>query len=161
MTVIDRLRKAFESRVRPSKVHSEQVNNQEMISVEYFLEGLYEGKVDKALLQENHDAIYWLSPDAFCYYLPRIIEVSLYEGLDDLIAVEAIISMLDRSPSPEFWDDFFLSRFTLLSYQECESMQSWVLFLLENTTIVYNSDSLARAFDTLQVLKFREPLKTS
>ncbi|MEZ5496154.1 MAG: hypothetical protein R3F25_04910 [Gammaproteobacteria bacterium] len=64
-------------------------------------------EIDCEFLQVSYDIIFHLSPDAFHYYLPGICCAGLREDNKDLLVFHSIITMLDRSPVPEYWDDFF------------------------------------------------------
>jgi len=63
--------------------------------------------------------------------------------------------MLDRSPDPATWDDFFVPRWTQLTPAECEATQAWILWLSSFGESSYFENSLDRAFDTLELLKQR------
>jgi hypothetical protein len=64
---------------------------------------------------DNSDAVFWFAPEAICYYLPGLPPASLREDRLDANACDALIGMLDRSPEPACWGDFFAPRWTLLS----------------------------------------------
>lgn len=102
--------------------------------------------------EKYFDVTSWFSPEAFCYYLPSIIKVSIEEHQPNLIVVDSIIWALDRSPRTESWDELFLQRWPLLSIDECRSIQEWVFWLssFSNSNLV--DDSLARAVETLELL---------
>lgn len=150
MNLLNDLMSAFSHRVRPVTL-CERERLEEIKTVEIFVQALLE-KLDVALIQEHYDAIFWLTPEAFCYFLPRLIELTIKENVTELLAVDAIISMLDRSPRKEYWDDFFLSRWALLTPTECESLQKWILWLLVDGNCE-GREKLDRAFDTLELLK--------
>lgn len=52
--------------------------------------------------------IFWLAPEAFCYYLPGIFSAGIKENKPWLVVNQSLVDMLDRSPDPDAWDDFFL-----------------------------------------------------
>jgi hypothetical protein len=66
--------------------------------------------------------------------------------------------MLDRSPDPNSWDEFFIARWPLLTARECEATQAWILWLSSFDDGSYSEIALARAFDTLELLKERRRL---
>jgi len=104
-------------------------------------------------LEAHYEGIYWLSPEAFCYFLPRIISAGIRENKPDLMIYNSIIEMLDRSPDPSSWDRFFIDRWTMLSSIECEAVQEWVLWLADNVSNTYYENSFNRAFESLELLK--------
>jgi hypothetical protein len=111
--------------------------------------------VTGAQLERYFEAIFWLTPEAFCYYLPGIFAAGIRENKPWLIVNHSLINMLDRSPDPDSWDDFFLARWTRLTVRECEAAQSWVLWLSSWESSSYPEIALTRAFDTLELLKGR------
>lgn len=104
-------------------------------------------------LEKYYEAIYWLSPEAFCYYLPGIMLAGIRENEPNLLINYSIIRMIDRTPDPSFWDDFFLKRWPLLTQNECGAVQEWVLWLSSFDKDSFDDMSLSRAFDTLELLK--------
>jgi len=104
-------------------------------------------------LEKHFDAIFWFSPEAFCYYLPGIFSAGIKENKPWLIVNHSLINMLDRSPDPGSWDDFFVARWPKLTASECEATQAWILWLSSCEDSSYGEIALARAFDTLELLK--------
>jgi len=51
-------------------------------------------------------------------------------------AYDSLIGLLDHSPEPDFWDDFFLPRCKLLTTAEIEAVAAWVCWL---QATVFNS----------------------
>lgn len=111
--------------------------------------------VTGAQLEKHFEAISWFTPEAFCYYLPGIFSAGINEDKPWLIVNHSLISMLDRSPDPGLWDDFFLVRWPLLTAEECGATQEWILWLSSFENGSFSEDSLSRAFDTLDLLKQR------
>jgi hypothetical protein len=105
-------------------------------------------------LEKHFEAIFWFSPEAFCYYLPGILTAGIKENKPGLIVNQSLINMLDRSPDPASWDEFFVARWPQLTAGECEAIQHWILWLSSIEERSADS-SLARGFDTLELLKRR------
>lgn len=110
--------------------------------------------------QEHSSAIYFFVPDAFAYYLPSVMVLSLQNPVEDLSVADAVISYLDCSPDPEGWTDGLASRFLLLNRAELDVLKEWLLQLCEYEP--YRGYGLAasgpgekfgRAFDTLDLLQ--------
>ena len=57
-------------------------------------------------LEKHFEAIFWFTPEAFCYYLPGILSAGIQENKPGLIVNQSLVNMLDRSPDPTSWDDF-------------------------------------------------------
>jgi hypothetical protein len=106
-------------------------------------------------LEKYFDAISWFTPEAFCYYLPGIFTAGINEKKPWLIVNHSLVNMLDRSLDVASWDDFFFARWSQLTTRECEATQEWILWLSSFEDTSYSEVSLARAFDTLDVLKER------
>lgn len=106
-------------------------------------------------LEKHFEAIFWFTPEAFCYYLPGIFTVGIQENKPWLIVNHSLVNMLDRSTDPSSWDDFFVARWSQLTARECEATQGWVLWLSSFNDSSYSESSLARAFDTLDLLRQR------
>jgi hypothetical protein len=105
-------------------------------------------------LEKHFDAIFWFTPEAFCYYLPGIFTAGITERKPWLIVNQSLVNMLDRSPDPLSWDDFFYARWSQLTASECEATQAWILWL-SSFDVQDEESSLARAFDTLELLAKR------
>ena len=93
------------------------------------------------LVERAADAVFWFSPAAFCYYLPGFMLAGIRENRTDSNAYDALIGMLDRSPEPDYWDEFFLPRWTALSVAEIEAVSAWVEWLADR-----EPDLLDRAY---------------
>lgn len=152
MIEIEEIRDAFSHRERPSVItipgHS--------LTTEYEDADAFQGKawidVRCSDLDKHMDAVHGFSPQAFCYFLPGIYCAGIGEQRPDLLVNQALIGMLDRGNSPTSWDDFFSSRWPLLSRKECKASQSWVLWLADAAPSCFSDASLSRAFDTLELL---------
>jgi hypothetical protein len=152
MKIINSIKKAFENRSSFKVISLRQQLPEEISELKYFLnKDPYE--LTGESLELYFEAINWFSPDAFCYFLPGIIITSIREK-SDLLMCDSIIYMLDRSPNIEYWDDYFIERWSLLTRQECDAVQSWLLWLLDNS-ISYDGITIDRAFETLELLKSR------
>ncbi|WP_156829853.1 hypothetical protein [Methylovulum miyakonense] len=102
--------------------------------------------------EKNFDVISLFSPEAFCYYLPGVYKASIEENLANLIVVSNIIDSLDRSPTPEWWDDWFLKRWPLLTLPEYKVTQDWIWWLSSFKNSQFSDDSLMRALHTIELL---------
>jgi hypothetical protein len=106
-------------------------------------------------LEKHFEAIFWFTPEAFCYYLPGIFSAGIKENKPWLIVYHSLVNMLDRSLDRDSWDDFFFARWSQLTARECEAAQAWLLWLSSCEDSSYSESSLARAFDTLEALRQR------
>jgi hypothetical protein len=152
---LDLINQAFAKRAPPSVLtDSMQLTDREYAEV-MSIEGLSWQEVTFDQIARCPDAVFWFSPEAFCYYLPGILAAGLREVRWDSNAYDSLIGCLDRSPEPEYWDDFFLPRWPLLSVEEIEAVAAWVrwLALVEPDEIYRNLHE--RAQDTLTLLKWR------
>jgi hypothetical protein len=154
MTLNEIIGSAFEQRTKPRNV----VPRWYPTTNEYEEARQYNGKdwreLDAAFLKKNSDAIYAFTPEAFCYYLPAYLIAGMGRGQDATFLAGLVVGMLDRSPNPDFWDEFFLTRWCALREQECLAVQEWLVYLSESAE-GRDADDLSRSFDTMQLLAQR------
>lgn len=146
--------RAFKDRKPPSLLtDSMQLSDWEYEEVMSF-QGKKWTDVDFELVERCPDAVFWFSPEAFCYYLPGILSAGLRETRWDSNAYASIIGLLDRSPESEYWDDFFLPRWPLLSVEELDAVVVWVDWLESVQPDAYHENTYQRVRDTLTILKW-------
>lgn len=146
---------AFADRPRPTiMTDSLQLSDVEYAEVMSF-DGLAWRDVTFEQAQAQADAVFWFAPEAFCYYLPGLLAAGLKAGRTDTNAYDALIGMLDRSPEPDWWDDFFRPRWTLLGAAELDAVAGWVEWLQAVLPDAFHANSYQRALGTLDLLKAR------
>ncbi|MGI9433611.1 MAG: hypothetical protein ACR2Q4_02070 [Geminicoccaceae bacterium] len=106
------------------------------------------------LIERSADAVFWFAPEAFCYYLPGFLSAGLRENRTDTNAYDALVGMLDRSPEPACWDDFFLPRWTSLSVSEIDAVSAWARWLASVAPDLAGADIAERVQDTLMLLRW-------
>lgn len=154
-TALQRIEAAFADRAPPSVMtDSTQLSEGEEREVMSFA-GTRWQQVGFAQVEQYSDAVFWFAPEAFCYYLPGILAAGLREGRWDCNAYNSLIGMLDRSPEPDYWDDFFLPRWTLLSAAEAEAVAAWAGWLAAVEPAAFHANTHARVQDTLRLLAER------
>ncbi len=154
-SLLNALSEAFGERRRPETlIGSDQLSKDELAEVMSF-SGKHWSEVTCETLAENHGAVFWFSPEAFCFYLPGILSCGVAAERPDLLAYDAILGMLDRSPEPAYWDDFFLARWPLLGVEECAACQAWLRWLASVGADLHRESSVFRALETLDLLKTR------
>lgn len=109
-------------------------------------QGLDPFSITTAFLRQHYAAVYYFSPEAFCYFLPGILSAGIRESEPDLLVYDALVASLDRSPEPEWWDGWFLDRWPHLTSAECEAVQSWLLWLTEFDNLEYYVNTLDRGW---------------
>jgi hypothetical protein len=105
----------------------------------------------RRLLQQPASALSAFVPEAFRYYLPSVLTLTI-GGLKGLIAAESLISILDRMPVPHYWDNFLTSRLLGLEPKEYEAIRQWLLSL-SGTEDGHLEDQLVRAYETVDLLE--------
>jgi hypothetical protein len=110
--------------------------------------------------QEHTAAITFFSQNAFAYYLPSILILSIQNPMELLDPAESLIWELDRSPCKESWDDHFIKRFQELRSEEYEVIKEWLLQICEYTpykgwgnAASGPGDTFGRAYDTIDLLQ--------
>jgi hypothetical protein len=152
-TALELITNAFSNRVPPLVLtDSMQLTDCEYTEVMSY-QGLGWQDVTFAQVKQNPDAVFWFSPEAFCYYLPGILAPGLRENRWDSNAYDSLIGCLDRSPVPDYWDDFFLPRWPLLSAQEIDAVAAWVKWLAIVQPDEIYGNVYERVQDTLNLLK--------
>lgn len=147
------LNEAFAGRTPPSVMSdSRQLSDVEYDEVMSF-EGVRWQEIPFDQVERNADAVFWFSPEAFCYYLPGLLAAGLRDNRWDSNAYDALIHMLDRSPEPDNWDDFFRPRWTLLSDAELEAVRAWVRWFESVQPDAFHDNTYERADDTLTLLQ--------
>ena len=155
-TALGLIEAAFAHRARPEAMtDSLQLSDVEYAEVMAF-ENLAWQEVTFEQVEVNADAVFWFAPEAFCYYLPGFLKAGLKEGRLDSNAYDALIGMLDRSPEPDYWDDFFRPRWTLLSAAELDAVAAWVRWFAAVQPDAFHDNSHERALATLGLLKARQ-----
>ncbi len=152
LTLID---DAFAGRMPPAAMS----DSLQLSDVEYDEVMSFEGKKwpDVAFdqVEKNADAVFWFAPEAFCYYLPGFLDAGLKADRRDSNAYDALIGMLDRSPEPDYWDDFFAPRWTLLSVAEIEAVRAWLRWFAAVEPGVFRGNTFERVDGTLTLLRLR------
>jgi hypothetical protein len=118
-------------------------------------EGLKWQDVTLTLVEDAPGAVFWFSPEAFCYYLPGVLSAGLRSGRSDLLYFDSLIGCLDHSPEPAYWDDFFYPRFTLLSPEEIDAVSAWALWMELIEPDGYHEFTYLRVQGTLDLLRQR------
>ncbi|SRR5258708_37068099 len=111
--------------------------------------------------QQRSSAAIFLSREAFPYYLPSLLILTIQNPNSyPEMAVDSIIFALDRSPNVEGWDEGLTRRFLGLKAEEFEAIKEWLLFVCENVPHFSYGDAASgpgetfgRAFDTIDLLQ--------
>ena len=155
MTISDEIELAFSWRSKPDVLVSKTTkSNTEIAEVEHFSRMTWH-EITCDDLKSNRDAIHHFSSEAFCYFLPGIMQAGINCYNRDLLVYDSLIAVLDRSPGHENWDSHFESRWTLLTIQECTAVQSWIVWLSDGLDCHY-SNTYDRCLDTLELLKAKK-----
>lgn len=153
MELVRQIEDAFAHRQKPRDVVPRKYPGTD----EYADAGHFEGKewkaVDLNLIMRNQDAIYAFTPQAFLYYLPAFLTVPVLENRPELLTNQAIVTMLDRSPNTEFWDQFFVDRFSVLTDQELSALEGWILWLTDSGSGYFSDESLSQSLPTIDLLR--------
>ncbi|MBN3726532.1 hypothetical protein [Burkholderia sp. Ac-20379] len=151
--LVELIKTAFENRTKPISVIAPDTPNTHDVYEALHFQGM---SWDAPSAQEWHDfsdALSRFSTEAFCYYLAGILCLTIKEGEIDLEVVNHIIESLDRSPTPEYWDGYFLSRWPALSRMECDAVAEWIIWLSQEPDNPFSDDSLMRAYESMALVK--------
>ena len=106
-------------------------------------------------IERYPDAVFWLSPEAFRYYLPGFLVAGLRESRWDSNAYDSLIGMLNRSADPNLWDNFFLPRWPPLTVAEVEAVAAWAEWLQAVQPHGFRGNTYERVQTTLALLRQR------
>lgn len=143
---------AFGWRHRPNKkTDSTELTEDELISLNEIWKFNW-SEIPDEVWECHSDALSWLSPLAFCYYLPGALTYVLHKnGFDGFIASRIGI-FLDRTPELDLWDDFFIDRWSELTLDELKAIEMWLQWFCDRTSI-FDEVSLIRMLLTIEILK--------
>lgn len=152
---LEKISRAFAERSAPSVMtDSKQLSDAEYEEVMSF-HGMRWQDVTFEHVQRCPDAVFWFGPEAFCYYLPGMLSAGLKENRNDTNAYDSLIGCLDRSPEPDYWDDFFRPRWPLLTAAEVDAVAAWAQWLEIFEPDAYHPNTYERVQDTLTLLKWK------
>ncbi len=104
---------------------------------------------------EYGDAFFGLTPDAFVYFLPSILTLSLDRSHGPPAAADALIMALDTSADPDIWPEWFAQRFGLLTASELAALKDWSVHYLAGAAKGEGSE-FARVQNTLAMLELSQ-----
>lgn len=152
MSLLAIINDAFQWRKRPAQFAELVKLSEDELSELSAITCLEWTEVTAEIWEKNFDVISILSPEAYCYYLPGVMKASVEDGYSNLVVVSNVIAELDRSPTPEWWDDFFLSHWPKFTVPEYKAIQEWIFWLSSLENSPYTDDSLDRALETINLL---------
>lgn len=112
---------------------------------------------DAEFWERNFELLSFLSPSAFCYYLPGMMVAAMEVGAQGIVVAHHLLSMLDRTPDPELWDDRFIARWCNLNRGELHAVVQWIDFLFNGECSILDETSQIRMMLTLDQLISRCP----
>jgi hypothetical protein len=142
---------AFAQRQRPKTVTTITVNSELRDDALHF-DGMDWSQVVAEDWRHWSDAISGFTPDAFLYFLPSLLIVSLDKSNLPLVAADVLISLLATSADPEIWHEHFSKRFQKLSLLELKALKDWTYIYLEGEPTTEGSD-FARVQETIVLLE--------
>ena len=152
LALLGNIESAFGTRKKPDKLLSGTMSADEIGEVSYIAEKTWR-ELSSNIWEDNFEAIYWLSPNAFCYYLPGILYTSINEHNPDLLVINSIINMLNRSTDSSNWDEFFSNRWLLLKDAEIDVVSEWIVWLSDSG--VFDDITLTKCLDCLENIRHR------
>jgi hypothetical protein len=149
MLTLAEIRAAFATREKPASLVSNGRGDTLELDARHFQDLSWE-EVSFADWRDYSDAVAGMNADAFCYFLPSIMSLSL-GGLDGAALVgDNLIGLLDTSSDPHLWHEFFVERFQKLNADELEALQKWVCVIADD---ISDAVTLQRVNDTVHMLR--------
>lgn len=155
MNTIEKIERAFSEREKPLSLSGAQSIDPEDMQEIRFFQGKQWDELTSEMLESRDALFYHSSGEAFCYYLPGILTCGIKENNPHISIYDSIVSSLDRTPNPDYWDDFFLERWPKLLRAELDAVESWVFWLSDYPDWSAREHSLSRTVDTLSLLQAR------
>jgi len=69
------------------------------------------------------------------------------------MAADSLFCVIDRSPTPCWWDDFLTERLLGLEVEAYEAIKAWVLGFSGQTCPYCDEDGLMRSYETIELLQ--------
>jgi hypothetical protein len=162
MELIEKIENAFAHRRIPTEVVEMEDRLQIDSDVEEALwfAGRNWREITRDDWEKHNCAVFFLSNEAFAYYLPSLLSLTVRdpEHPPDLV-VDSLIHLLDRTPDVSQWDLAFASRFLRFSKEEYAVLKEWLVFASEIPSLngygISGSgpgDRFGRAFDNVNLL---------
>lgn len=107
--------------------------------------------ISAGLLKQHYDAFFYLTPEAFRYYLAGLLDAQL-RGEDVGLAIDAALDQLIRSPDYDNWDDFFCSRWMGFNSNQLEIIEEICIWLADNGFFPTQDWERERISETLKIL---------
>ncbi|MBC5768724.1 hypothetical protein [Ramlibacter albus] len=151
MTLRAQIEKAFAHRAMPANV----VEPRTAVTPEQRDALWFIGRDWRAVVwqdwERHPDAFYTFVPKAFAFYLPSVL-IGALDAPNGLLAAEALVGVLDRSPAISNWDLFLRTRLLGLMAGEYDALKAW---LLARSALPAAEDdaSLGRAYRTVEMLE--------
>jgi hypothetical protein len=162
MNLAEKIEEAFDSRPKPVQVGL----GDEVLQLDSDVEEAqwFAGRDWRSITWEDWEkhpvAIRFFSKEAFAYFLPSVLVLSLHDPKNALDAARSVIRDLDRSPDPNEWDPRFKDRYLDFNVEVYELLKEWLLQVCEY--IPYKGwgisasgpgDRFGRAYDTVDLLQ--------
>lgn len=133
MTLIEKICQAFAGREMPERVSDHTYIDCDVEDALWFA-----GKKWQEATWEDWkhhtSAMTFFNKQAFAYYLPSLLILTLQHPNESLLVVDSVLGTLDtldRSPSKEGWNDLFIEHFVGLRNEEYEVLKEWLLAICE------------------------------
>lgn len=162
MKLTEKIERAFAARPKPAQVRLADDVLQLDSDVEESL--WFSGRDWHGLTwkdwQDHSSAIFFFDPEAFAYYLPSMLLLSVENPGESLTVADSLISQLDRSPDVEGWTEGFAGHFLELNPAELDVLKEWLLQVCEyapykrwGIAASGPGDTFGRAYDTVDLLQ--------
>jgi len=106
---------------------------------------------------KHGDAVFRFTHEAFAYYLPSLLKISIEAPDKWLNAASAIVTLLESGSALENWGYSHKSGFVGFSCDEFAIIREWLLFFQDRETYnePYGTERVNRALGTLRILQDR------
>ena len=148
--LLHKLKNAFRERKKSKKYIYDNFICDEREEIESIINKNWD-ELTSDILEKNFEVLNWLFPEDFCYYIAGVIYVSINENNPELLVINSIINMLDRSCNLSYWDENFSKRWTLFNNSELDVIYEWIIWLSSHK--IYDEISLLRSLYCIEYIK--------
>jgi hypothetical protein len=152
--LLEQIATAFAARQRPDQVTPETHPDSEIYQDAEKFSGRHWSSFTCAELDILFDGLLGMNAQAYCYFLPAVMNATIRENDPYIIMSDSILSEIEIAGEDALWTSIEANKFTLLTAAELAAVQDWVLWL-SGTGAEREEDLLIRAWAALDKLKAR------
>jgi len=149
----NKVRTAFYWRKYPSRISIHSDSSASNTDDAFKIAEHYDDDIGMDVFETYGDAFFDFSDEAYNFFLPKLIISSLRSNSGINLPVSSVLLYLDRSPTPEYWDEGLLGTFGTQTDQELEAVHDWLNWLYLNSNDADDRETLERSKITIELIR--------